>query len=129
MDDILLRLSRSRFRGRFRLAKREIDYLDRKGMEVVLRQARELLSQRLAPAEPVNDGRQTPWRGHPVFVAQHATATCCRTCLAKWHGIEKGRALTAVDLDYLVAIIGRWLNAYASPCKPSGSSQLPLFDD
>lgn len=129
MDDILLRLSRSRFRGRFRLAKREIDYLDRKGMEVVLRQSRELLSQRLAPAEPANDGRQTPWRGHPVFVAQHATATCCRTCLAKWHGIEKGRALTAVDLDYLVAIIGRWLNAYASPKKPPASAQLPLFDD
>ncbi len=29
-------------------------------------------------AEPRNDGKQTPFRGHPVFTAQHATATCCR---------------------------------------------------
>ncbi|WP_251023391.1 DUF4186 family protein [Streptomyces sp. ISL-10] len=29
----------------------------------------------------------------PVFVAQHATATCCRTCLERWHVVPAGRAL------------------------------------
>jgi Domain of unknown function (DUF4186) len=60
------------------------------GMEVIREHAGELLGKRLAPAEPRNDGKQTPYRGHPVFVAQHATATCCRTCLERWHGIPKG---------------------------------------
>ncbi|MCP9485713.1 MAG: DUF4186 domain-containing protein [Gaiellaceae bacterium MAG52_C11] len=40
-----------------------------------------MIAQRVAPAAPRKDGKQTPYRGHPVFVAQHATATCCRTVL------------------------------------------------
>ncbi|HVX14761.1 MAG TPA: DUF4186 domain-containing protein [Pirellulales bacterium] len=128
-QEIYNKLSRSRFRARFRLAEREIAYLDRKGLAIVLRQARELLLQRLAPAEPANDGRQTPWRGHPVFVAQHATATCCRSCLLKWHGIAKGRELTASELDYVVGIIGGWLDRQEGPPIRPGQAQLPLFDD
>jgi hypothetical protein len=68
-----------------------------------------LIRKRLAPAEPKNDGRQTPWRNHPVFVAQHATATCCRGCLAKVHGIEKGHELTSDELQHVLAAIERWL--------------------
>ncbi len=128
-QEIYQKLSRSRFRAKFRLAEREIEYLDRKGLEVVLRQARELLLERLAPAEPANDGRQTPWRGHPVFVAQHATATCCRSCLFKWHRIAKGRELTPGELDYVVGIIGGWLDRQDKrPVRPR-PSQLPLFDE
>jgi hypothetical protein len=81
--------------------------------------AAELIADRLAPAQPRNDGKQTPYRGHPVFIAQHATATCCRTCLLRWHGIEKGRTLTREERTYVVAVIGRWiereLDATAEP--------------
>ena len=48
-------------------------------------------------------------RGHPVFIAQHATATCCRGCISKWHGIEKGRALNEKKIDYVVALIMGWI--------------------
>lgn len=48
-------------------------------------------------------------RGHPVFVAQHATATCCRGCLAKWHSIAAGRALSEGERDYVVSVIAAWL--------------------
>lgn len=72
--------------------------------------ARQLITARLAPAEPRNDGRQTPMRGHPVFVAQHATATCCRGCLAKWHAIPAGRELQPAEIDYVVAVIVRWIS-------------------
>jgi hypothetical protein len=41
-----------------------------------------------------NDGKQTPMKGQPVFIAQHATTTRCRGCISKWHGIEKSRALS-----------------------------------
>src|SRR3546814_11555855 len=68
-----------------------------------------IVEKRLAPAEPVNDGKQTPMRGHPVLIAQHATATCCRSCLAKWHGIPAGRLLDAAEQRHVVAAIARWL--------------------
>ncbi len=109
LDDLFERLGRSAFRQRFRLATRDRDYLEAKGMEAVLSHARDFIARRLAPPEPVNDGKQTPFRGHPVFVAQHATATCCRGCLAKWHGIPKGRALGDDEQRHVVATIERWL--------------------
>ncbi|HEX2204148.1 MAG TPA: DUF4186 domain-containing protein [Longimicrobium sp.] len=118
LDDLFAALARSAFRRRFRLRGDDLAYLRRKGAETVLRHADEMLGARLAPAEPPNDGKQTPMRGHPVFVAQHATATCCRGCLAKWHGIAKGRALTDGERAYVVGVIGRWLAAQARAAPP-----------
>jgi hypothetical protein len=109
LDQVFERLARSAFRQRFRLEAAERDYLDRKGLEVVLAHARDFIEKRLAPADPANDGKQTPMRNHPVFVAQHATATCCRGCLEKWHAIPKGLALTSEQKQYVVDIIGHWL--------------------
>lgn len=84
-------------------------------MPAVREHARDLLTKKIAAAEPRNDGRQTPYRGHPVFVAQHATATCCRTCLSKWHGIEKGRGLAEDELAYAVEVVVRWIEREARP--------------
>ena len=109
MDEVFAALRRSPFRQRFRLGAQERTYLEAKGLRQVLDHAAVFIAQRLAPAAPRNDGKQTPWRGHPVFVAQHATATCCRTCLAKWHRIPKGRALTPDEQRHVVAAISRWL--------------------
>jgi hypothetical protein len=64
----------------------------------------------VAPAAPHKDGKQTPYRGHPVFVAQHATATCCRTCLERWHELSKGRELTPEQQRYVVDVICRWID-------------------
>jgi hypothetical protein len=71
--------------------------------------AAEIIAERLALAEPRNDGRQTPYRNHPVFVAQHATATC-RSCLETWHGIAKGHRLDRGERAYVVEVIGRWID-------------------
>jgi predicted Fe-S protein YdhL (DUF1289 family) len=109
IEALFAALRGSSFRQRFRLGPRERAYLDEKGLTAVLDHAAELIAHRLAPAEPRNDGRQTPFRGHPVFVAQHATATCCRGCLAKWHQIEAGRSLTDEEQAHVVAVIGRWI--------------------
>ena len=79
-------------------------------MNEVIEHAAAFIEKRLAPVSPVNDGKQTPWRNHPVFVAQHATATCCRGCLEKWHQIPRGRALTAEEQQYIVDVIGGWLS-------------------
>lgn len=103
--------------------------MGRKGLPVVLEHARTLIAERLAPAEPANDGRQTPLRGHPVFVAQHATATCCRGCLSKWHFIAKGRPLSDEEIDYVVGVLERWLamDLPSSQPRTEADRQMPLF--
>jgi hypothetical protein len=111
LDDLFAALEKSRFRRGFSLAPRERAYLKAKGRSILLDHARDFVAHRLAPEAPPNDGRQTPFRGHPVFVAQHATATCCRSCLAKWHRIAEGRALTPGEQAHIVAAIMRWLDA------------------
>jgi predicted Fe-S protein YdhL (DUF1289 family) len=109
IDDVLARLSRSPFRRRFTLKGADRAYLERKGLAAVCDHARGFVASRLAPPHPASDGKQTPFRGHPVFVAQHATATCCRGCLAKWHGIARGRPLDAAEQAYILAVLERWL--------------------
>jgi hypothetical protein len=109
LNELFDALSRSAFRAGFRLGAKERDYLESKTLPVVVEHARDFISRRLAPANPVNDGKQTPFRGHPVFVAQHATATCCRSCLAKWHKIPAGRELSAAEQSHVVSAIRRWL--------------------
>lgn len=107
--DLFKRLSRSAFRSKFRLKPEDVEYVNAKGMAAIRRHACDFVRRRLAPAVPLNDGRQTPMRGHPVFIAQHATGCCCRGCLAKWHGIPAGRMLTAEEQGYVVAVIMEWI--------------------
>lgn len=109
LGPLLDRLSRSAFRGSFRLGEKEKSYLEVRGVEVIRSHAADFVGQRLATAQPGNDGRQIPMRGHPVFIAQHAAATCCRTCLAKWHGIPVGRALSEDEQAYVVDVLMEWV--------------------
>jgi hypothetical protein len=91
------------------LGPKERAYLAEKSLPVVLEHGRKFIAERLAPAEPKNDGRQTPMRGHPIFIAQHATATCCRGCLEKWHRIPQGRTLSEAEIQYVLGVLRRWL--------------------
>lgn len=118
LDDRLHRIGQHHFRARFQLRGRDRAVVDLRGIATVPRHAGELVRRRLAPAEPRNDGRQTPYRGHPVFVAQHATATCCRACLERWHGIPAGRVLDDAEQGYVVEAICRWIVGQYAPGRP-----------
>lgn len=112
MDDfqqLFINLAKSKFRSSFRLNRKELDYIREKGLEKVVEHANEFIKRRLKPANPRNDGKQTPYGKHPVFVAQHATATCCRSCLEKWHSIPKGKTLSDDEVEYIIAVIRKWL--------------------
>lgn len=109
LDDLFQALQQSAFRRRQRLAPADRRYLAERGRAAVMDHAHRFIAERLAPADPPRDGRQTPMRGHPVFTAQHATATCCRGCLAKWHDIPKGRSLNKAQRAHVLAAIHRWL--------------------
>lgn len=110
IDETLEKLAKSKFRSGFALKQSDKDYITQKGMQTIRAHACDFISTRLAPAEIPNDGRQTPTKGHPVFKAQHATATCCRGCLEKWYRIPKGRQLTPLQQEKIVNLIMAWIN-------------------
>lgn len=114
LDELFAALAKSRFRSSQRLSPRDAEYLRERGIDTVMDHARDFVARRLAPAQPANDGKQTPWKGHPVFVAQHATACCCRGCLSKWHGIARGHALDDEEQAHVLATLERWLRAQSA---------------
>ncbi len=130
VEQTLQALVRSPFRQRFRLGPKDRAYAGLRSSDEIARHARRIVSERLSPAQPDNDGRQTPMRGHPVFVAQHATATCCRSCLAKWHGIAEGHALSIAEETHVVEAIVRWIEVEMTrpaeePVAPHRSTRSP----
>jgi hypothetical protein len=124
LDEVFGALAASPFRRRFGLGPKERAYFDKLGMDEIATHARSMIAERLGPAHPKNDGRQTPMRGHPVFIAQHATATCCRGCLAKWYAIPAGKPLNEAELKHAVAAVTKWL----AEQKPSETKPVDVRD-
>lgn len=109
IKNILDRLSKSKFRSSFHLKDKDILYIEDKGIDKIRNHAYDFVTKRLADTSNVTDGKQTPMKGHPVFIAQHATGTCCRSCLEKWHHISKNKNMTNGDIKYVVDIIMSWI--------------------
>ncbi len=100
----LYQLSKSKFRSKFHLSDKDKEYIKEKGIDIIEKHTREFLNKNLK-IKSVKDGKQTPYRGHPVFVAQHATATCCRKCMNKWYGISEDIELDDNQINYFIKII------------------------
>lgn len=109
MDQAFEKLSHSRFRSRFHLDASDRAYIERVGMDAIRRHACQFIKERLAPAVIVNDGKQTPMKGHPVFKAQHACACCCRGCLNKWYHVKPGVELSSVQQEKIVNFLMEWI--------------------
>lgn len=107
--EALTALQKSEFRSHFHLSPKERAYVEEKGMDTIRSHAEDFIRTRLAPGEISNDGKQTPMRGHPVFVAQHACACCCRGCLYKWYHIPPGRDLTQEQQRGIVDLLMAWI--------------------
>lgn len=110
INNQLQALSKSKFRSSFNLKEKDKEYIKEKGIAKIEEHAYDFITKRLAPKDIPNDGKQTPMKGHPVFIAEHATATCCRGCLYKWHKIRKGKDLSEKEIKYVVDIIMEWIN-------------------
>lgn len=109
IENILNSLEKSKFRSSFKLGLKDIKYIEQKGMDTIVLHAKDFVASRLADKSKFKDGKQTPMHGHPVFIAQHATATCCRECLSKWHHIEHSHVLTNEEQEYVVSVIIAWI--------------------
>lgn len=110
IDEAFERLGRSAFRSRFKLTAADIAYIHRVGLATIERHAADFVRERLSADFPAKDGRQTPMRGHPVFKAMHATATCCRGCMAKWWNVPQGHPLSASQQAKIVGLIMAWID-------------------
>ena len=108
-NELFTRLNRSDFRSRFHLTEKDKAYVREKGMDTIRSHARDFVEKRLSSEAPENDGKQTPMKGHPVFIAQHATACCCRGCLEKWHSIPSGKVLTQAEQEYITDVLMEWI--------------------
>ena len=62
LEQLFARLAKSKFRSRFKLGKRDCQYLRDKGLSVIEKHALDFINDRLAPALPKNDGKQTPMK-------------------------------------------------------------------
>lgn len=97
---------------KFTLGEPEQEYVTSRGMNILRLHATDFVNKRLAPANPKNDGRQTPTKGHPVFIAQHACGCNDRTSLETFYDIEKGRELTEGEVDIIVDVILKWIDEH-----------------
>ena len=110
VDKLLDSLSKSKFRGSFHLNDKMKKYCFEKGLDTVKSHAYDFINKNLKPKDIINDGKQTPMKQvHPVFIARHATGTCCRGCLERIHHIPKNKELTNEEVDYTVEVIMRWI--------------------
>lgn len=109
IEQTFARLQKSAFRSKFHLTEKDKQYIANKGMDTIERHAADFVRMRLAPANIPNDGRQTPMHGHPVFIAQHACACCCRGCLNKWYHVPRGRELTNDEQERIVKLLMAWI--------------------
>jgi hypothetical protein len=96
----------------------------RKGRSALSLAASRRIEMSVGAENPSNDGRQTPFDGNVLYYAQHATASCCRTCIAYWHDIPKGRALTPDERQYLTGLVVRYIDE-RWPDLPEGPTQVP----
>ena len=117
LEKIFERLDKSDFRKSFKLNNKEYEYLNKNGLDTIMEHADYFIDSRLTPAYPKNDGKQTPMKNHPVFIAQHATGTCCRSCLFKWHRIKKNKELSTREKQYIMQVIKIWLCNQINLCS------------
>jgi exodeoxyribonuclease V alpha subunit len=107
MEDLFAKLLKSKFRRKFHLNDADFQIIDKKGLDLLWEETKLILQDRVSVLKE-NDGMQTPFKGHPCFVGQHALGLCCRNCIEKWHGIPKELELEENHLDYFADLLLAW---------------------
>lgn len=109
IHEALHKLDGSAFRAKFHLTDKDRKYISEKGLDTIRKHAVDFVKKRLAPSYIPNDGKQTPMVGHPVFIAQHACACCCRKCLNKWYKVPINIELSPIKQEKIVNLLMAWI--------------------
>ena len=103
------KLSKNKDLSQFKLGDAEIEYVTSRGIEILRLHATDFIQKRIAPADPKNDGHQTPAKGHPVFIAQHACGCHDRDAVEKFFSFKKGKKLNEGEVTLIVNVIIDWI--------------------
>jgi hypothetical protein len=110
------------------VSERAVNYARRKGCALLRQAAERQIRQSVGSAKHPREGFQTSRETSPtanaIHFAQHATASCCRRCVAEWHGIPEGRPLSADEIEYLTELAMLYLKARI-PNLPDAPETIP----
>ncbi len=106
---LLEKVAKCDYRAEIDLGAEDIEYINSRGFDMMIKHAQDFVERRLGPARPRNEGKQTPLKGHPLFLAQHATGSDSRRALSEYHGIAEGKELSRQQIDYVTDVVLRWL--------------------
>ena len=98
--------------------QREINYAKRKGTKGLQGRAEEVLRGKVFAVSGWLNDVQTGYSG-VIESAQHATATCCRKCIAYWHGVPVDAKPTEDQITYL----RQWIMKYIAARFPDISAE------
>ena len=110
INSIKEKLAKDKSRSVFTLGQAEVEYIQSRGIDILRLHATDFIQKRIAPAEPKNDGHQTPTKGHPVFIAQHACGCNDRDAVETFFSLKKGKQLTEKQVHLIVDVLISWMN-------------------
>ena len=96
--------------NKFTLGEAEVEYIQSRGIDILRLHATDFIQKRIAPAEPKNDGHQTPTKGHPVFIAQHACGCNDRDAVETFFSLKKGKQLSEKEVTLIVDVLISWMH-------------------
>ena len=105
IEEVFSKLNKTGRISNFSLGDAEIEYVSSRGIEILRLHATDFIQKRIAPKEPKNDGHQTPAKGHPVFLAQHACGCNDRDSVEQFFGFKKGSLLKEKEVNLIVDVI------------------------
>ena len=107
---IRAKLDRDGRSAKFTLGEAEVEYIQSRGIDILRLHATDFIQKRIAPAEPKNDGHQTPTKGHPVFIAQHACGCNDRDTVETFFSLKKGKQLSEKEVTLIVDVLISWMH-------------------
>lgn len=98
----------------------------KRGLKAIRERAKQIVSKKIGHP-PVSrwDYRNCPQEGTEVIeYGRHATATCCRPCLERWHNIPQNAFLTEEQIKYCVDLVELYVKDRVPEITENGDPQI-----
>ena len=96
----------------------------KRGRKAIRKKAEEIIAKKIGhPIRTHFDKMCTPKKGSEIIhYGKHATATCCRICLERWHNIPQDVDLTEQQIDYCASLIELFVDDRVPDLTDEGKS-------
>lgn len=109
-----------------KIDQRAVNYALRKGKIELFETAEHIIRKNIAKPADVYGNLATSIEGNAIHYAQHATATCCRKCIEKWHGIPLDQTLTEDQIVYFTKLVILYLKERFPDLPDKGQKVPPI---